>query len=115
VAAEAVVCSSTASLWRIWPSAERRVIFCPHRFLALQFSRRFWLRRLLACGWYGTPMPWPTGYRGSAPRAVGLARRGQSGFRRRGKPVEARLKAAGARYYVRHSESLHERLKATSA
>ena len=95
--------------------AERRKraghLLSKHRFLALQFEA--FLTTIAGCGSPATPTPWPTGWRRGSPRpAVAPAWPVEANlvFVVVPKAVEARLKAAGARYYVRHSESLPGRI-----
>ena len=85
-----------------------RAIFCPSTASWRRSSRPI-CTTIAGCGSPATPTPWPIGSRRASPRSAS-SRLGRSRrilvFVVLPKAVEERLKAAGARYYVRSSDSL---------
>ena len=93
---------------RTWPSAASAPGICSPSIASWRCSSRRFSTTIAGSGWRATPTPWPIGW----PRGLTAAGRPPAWpveanlvFVVIPKAVEARLKAAGARYYVRRSES----------
>ena len=109
LAAEAVVIFDPARAAFLGERRKRAGhLLSKHRFIAAQISGLSG-RTTAGSRWPATPMPWPTGWRRSSLRSD-CGRFGRSRpisiFAVLPRALDAKLKAAGANYYVRTGESL---------